>query len=312
MGTHCSSAIGNIYDIASASSAISPSITSIRPDICFISLGRVCFKKQGDEMRNALILLMTILLSAIYACSESESPVDTNDLSIIEREAIVSENCLILQTALDEYVAHNDGICPADIYVDTNSMSHTVIDLLPDGQPLVNPFTELRTEPRNSDAVEPGQIGYSQSYYYESLYNISGYGANSVILELSNLEELEQKVIANCMYIRNAAEMFASLNDGEVPRWGTDTTPQGMTLIDLLPEGRHLRNPFTRLYTEPIDGMAANPGEAGYSPVSDGGQNVGYTISGNGVNAGTRIFLWWQTPSDTMIVVYGVEVYSTE
>jgi hypothetical protein len=268
-------------------------------------------EKRGYEMRNALIIITIMLLSAVFACSESESPVDTNGLSVLEREAIVSENCLILQAALDEYLVHNDGLCPDDIYVDTNSMGHTVIDLLPDGQPLVNPFTELRTEPGNSDAAEPGQIGYSRSYYYESLYNISGYGANAVILGLSNQEELEQKVIANCMHIRIAAEMFASLNDGEFPRYGSDTTPQGQTLIDLLPDGTLLRNPFTRVNTEPVDCCAATPGQSGYLPVIDGGLNVGYSITGVGRDAGTEIFIWFQTHADTLVVVNGETVIDT-
>ncbi len=266
-------------------------------------------------MRNLLISLTIVLILSLCACSESENPVEMEDLSTEELEAKVVENCHILQAALEEFRIYNDGFCPLDIYTDTNSEGLTVIDLLPEGQLLENPFTMHRTEPVDTIATEPGQVGYYQGRRYSwerPLYYINGYGEHYTILELSNLQELEQEVIANCMRVRNAAEMFATLNGGVFPGNLNGTTPQGDTIIDMLPDGRRLRNPFTNNHcSEPVDGAAATSGQTGYTPVCDVGITVGYCITGNGLYGGTEIFLWWQTPSDTMVRVNGATVYCT-
>ena len=125
--------------------------------------------------------------------------------------------------------------------------------------------------------------------------------------------DLEQAVIANCMLVRAAAEMFATLNNGIYPgNVGVDMTPGGDTLIDLLPGGLLLQNPFTRVYTEPIDCSAANPGETGYIPAVIGGLNMGYTITGTGRFTGATTFTWWQTPSDSCLIINGVTIHCTE
>ena len=53
-------------------------------------------------------------------------------------------------------------------------------------------------------------------------------------------------------------------------------------MVNLLPGGQELVNPFTNLRTEPVNGAAGNPGQIGYVPVIQGGINVGYTITGFG------------------------------
>ena len=77
---------------------------------------------------------------------------------------------------------------------------------------------------------------------------------------------------------------FAAQNDGVYAGdLSTTTTISGETIVDMLPHNSPLRNPFTGIATEPIDGAASTAGQTGYEPVVDGsGQNVGYIITGYG------------------------------
>ena len=93
----------------------------------------------------------------------------------------------------------------------------------------------------------------------------------------------EQQVIANCYIVQEAVDEFGRRNSGVYP-WdaSVDTTLDGSSLIDLLPSGLLLVNPFTALRTEPVHGSAVNPGETGYYPFNTGGVPVDYTITGFG------------------------------
>ena len=96
----------------------------------------------------------------------------------------------------------------------------------------------------------------------------------------------EATVKSGCHTVQLAAEDFSVLSGGLYPSdVDSDTTPGGDTLIDMLPKGQALNNPFTRNDTEPINGAASQAGEIGYLPVLVGGIRVGYTISGFGVSA---------------------------
>jgi hypothetical protein len=264
-------------------------------------------------MRNPLISIVILLFLVMSACSETERPAETNEPTVEELEAKVAENCHILLDALEEFRILNVGLYPASVYTDTNDLGLSVVDHLPDGQLLENPFTGLRTEPVDTIATESGQVGYYKMYpCYYGLYYINGYGEHCTITELSNLDELEPKVIENCLILREAAEEFADLNNGSFPGDLSERTPGGQTLIDLLPGGTHLENPFTLARAEPVDGAACNVGETGYVCVSGGGGvNVGYTITGCGY-IGYDIFFWYQTDSDTCHIEYGVTIYCTE
>jgi prepilin-type N-terminal cleavage/methylation domain-containing protein len=94
----------------------------------------------------------------------------------------------------------------------------------------------------------------------------------------------EASVRGNCHTVQLAVEDFGVQNDGFYAANLADVTPVGETIIDLLPGGALLENPFTRAATEPVNGAAANPGETGYQVWVDGGMNVGYTITGFGRN----------------------------
>ena len=145
------------------------------------------------------------------------------------------------------------------------------------------------------------------------LFYINGIGESSTIAELSNLEELETKVIQNCLAVREAAEMWATLSGGIYPsNVGVSTTPGGYTLTSLLPDGHMLENPFTGCATEPVDACAANPGETGYNPIVQNLLDAGYTITGTGALAGITILTFSYSPLYTCITIYGEVIYCTD
>jgi len=100
----------------------------------------------------------------------------------------------------------------------------------------------------------------------------------------------EAAVKSNCHTIQIAAEDFALQNDGV---YASDVensqTMSGKTLTDLFPNGQLLENPFTKTHTEPVNGLASNPGEVGYSCVQQNGVNVGYNITAIGKTPNTTI-----------------------
>jgi len=102
----------------------------------------------------------------------------------------------------------------------------------------------------------------------------------------------EAAVKSNCHTVQLAAEDFAVQNDGVYAAdVDSDTTPGGDTIVDMLPGGARLENPFTKAATEPVNAAAANPGETGYVPVAQNGVNVGYTITGAGKGGNVIITL---------------------
>ena len=260
---------------------------------------------------------MFSLFFTMLSCGgdDVESPSAPPEPTIEELEARVIENCNVLRDALEEFTADNyRGACPYDIYNDTNDLGLTVIDYLPGGELMENPFTGERTEPVDTLATEPGQTGYFQRYSWGSpLYYINGFGETHMIVELSNLEELEWRVITNCLILLDAAERFASLNGGIYACCvDSDTTPEGFTLTDLVPGGERLVNPFTGAREEPTDGAACTPGETGYVPiVIIGGYNMGYVITGVGKTIAVTIFTGAYAPNYTVIEIYNEIVYCT-
>lgn len=93
----------------------------------------------------------------------------------------------------------------------------------------------------------------------------------------------EAGVKANSHTVQIAAEDFSVQNNGDYAASLADTGPWGGTMIDILPRNQLLQNPFSRAYTEPIDGPAVIPGQTGYQPVLDPNNIViGYIITGQG------------------------------
>ena len=93
----------------------------------------------------------------------------------------------------------------------------------------------------------------------------------------------KSQVLENCRIVQAAVEEFAARNGGTYPGNSADVTPDGYTLVDFLPDGRLLENPYREVQSEPITG------QTGYLPVICGDQVRGYSITGVGRTPGQNI-----------------------
>ncbi|MCX5752575.1 MAG: hypothetical protein NTW97_02880 [Candidatus Krumholzibacteria bacterium] len=243
-------------------------------------------------MRSTMACFVSVFLM-LGACSSEQSTIVNPGYPIDVKEDLVRSSCQKVREAADAFAAENGGEYPLDLLSDTTGTGRRFIDFLPGGRLLANPFTGENTEPTLGTADSPGEIAYRVRGFCQSWgYWITGFGGDSTIVELTNAEELEDSVRLNCYIIQAAVERFAMLNGGIYPSdVDADCTPDGETVIDLLPEGCFLVNPFTLAATEPVNASAANAGETGYTPVVMCGINSGYTITGVGGDAGTVILV---------------------
>lgn len=101
----------------------------------------------------------------------------------------------------------------------------------------------------------------------------------------------EASVRSNAHTTQLAAEDFSVQNLGVYAATTGDVTPGGDTMVDLLPGGALLENPFSRAVDSPFDGAAGNSGQVGYVMVDPNGDGVpdGYSIDGCGETAGVVI-----------------------
>ncbi len=95
----------------------------------------------------------------------------------------------------------------------------------------------------------------------------------------------EARVKGTCHALQLAAEDFAVQNNAVYAgNIDVDVTPIGDTVMALLSNGALFQNPFTRLFTEPVNGAAATTGQTGYVVFVNAGVNEGYTITGFGAS----------------------------
>jgi len=213
-----------------------------------------------------------------------------------ELDDLVLENCFVVEAAAEDYAAGNDGIYATD-RTTPNLEGNTLVDLLPNGEFLVNPSTGESTEPSSSCRDGSGTTLYRDflewdndlDEYVQTGYYITGLGLEERIAVTNfqrSLVERERKVIENCLVLQRAVESFAADNNGTYPWALSSTTPAGMTVIDYLPEGLLLVNPFWGNRSEPMDGSAAHRGSTGYQAIDKSGDgNVdGYLIDGLGAD----------------------------
>jgi len=100
----------------------------------------------------------------------------------------------------------------------------------------------------------------------------------------------EAAVKSNSHTIQLAAEDFAVQNEGVYAAdVDNSQTLSGETITDLLPSGVLLENPFTKARTQPVNGIASDPGEVGYTCIQQNGTNVGYNITAVGKIANMTI-----------------------
>ena len=108
----------------------------------------------------------------------------------------------------------------------------------------------------------------------------------------------DDSVIANAYIVRDAAEAFATANNGVYARdpWYEETM-DGRTLIDFLPEGKLLVNPYFGTRMDPMDGLAAAPGQVGYRRYTSI-EPYGYTIDAVGADGATRLIVLYKDPRE--------------
>jgi len=238
---------------------------------------------------KSLIFMTSLLLVLFYGCSEDGNIVDLSESTQETPDELVIQNCTTVQQAARDFAAQNNNGYPVDTDSDTTLLGNTLIDLLPNGERLINPYTQSRTEPINGVADNPGETGYDG---YRHIYVVSGFGSDEIIVILNNVEELEDTVRANCYTVQQAVESWADQNDGTYPNdVGTHRNLAGNTVIDLLPGGVRLVNPFTRVASEPRYGTAANPGETCYRPAVGEDAIIGYYITGMGHTSGPLLIV---------------------
>jgi hypothetical protein len=243
---------------------------------------------QGELFMNRLISLILILFFALLtSCGDNTDPV--KPAPELTPEEIIIQNCHIIKTAADAFMEENDGKY-ALFLTDTSLAGHTMKNLLPGGELLLNPTTGLKTEPRQIDfTFEYGQIRYMPTmiggivvgYLIDSF---SGHGEWLCAL-FSHTEEYwneEMGVVVQCFTLERKAIEFAENNNGVFPRdIDTDQDQSGHTIqwYWLMTD---YDNPFTEAFTNPVNGTAGSPGEVGYRPVLANNIPVGYIITGYG------------------------------
>ena len=103
------------------------------------------------------------------------------------KEATLKSNCHTVQLATEDFSVMTEGMYPSDVDSDTTPGGDTLIDMLPGGQPVNNPFTNNNTEPVNGAATLPGQIGYTPIINNMIIdgYTITGFGRENIVITLS-------------------------------------------------------------------------------------------------------------------------------
>lgn len=109
------------------------------------------------------------------------------------KEASCKSNCHTSQLAAEDFSVQNDGVYAADLTDPTTTgAAVTIMDLLPAGAPLANPFTRAASEPRDGIGLGvAGATGYlgvdSDADGTIDSYTIEGYGKDlNTIITLSS------------------------------------------------------------------------------------------------------------------------------
>ena len=108
-------------------------------------------------MKRINIIILILLIASIASCRDDNNPVVSFDKPTPEE--ITLQNCHIAQEAADAFAEENNGEYAKSL-ADTSLAGHTLIDLLPGGEYLVNPYTGLKTEPQHP--VWPPELGEIQ------------------------------------------------------------------------------------------------------------------------------------------------------
>ena len=229
-----------------------------------------------------ILAVVTVVMLIPIGCGE--------DTVLPEQEFLTQEKLVIMNakrvlSAVKGFAAHNDGLYPMDVDEDTNDEGLTLIEYLPRAFYLQNPYTGDFTEPHTGVVARPGEIGFKLLYgSIRTAYTVVGRGLNSTLIIYSNIPDLDAIVVTNTRIVQTAVEAFAAESGGLYPyNVDSDISQAGNTVIDLLPGGEYLENPYEPGTPRevPQNGYPGWGG-VGYEVRNEGGVNVGYSITGSG------------------------------
>jgi hypothetical protein len=113
--------------------------------------------------RSALITMAMVSMVCYLGCKDTAGdPVSATppaDETPLTKDDSVAANCQITFDALVAYTVINSGAVPPSIYTELPD-GRTVVDFLPDGQLLVNPYNGLRAVPIHARGAIPGDTGW--------------------------------------------------------------------------------------------------------------------------------------------------------
>jgi type IV pilus assembly protein PilA len=98
------------------------------------------------------------------------------------KEAAVKSNCHTVQLAAEDFAVQNNGVYAAGVANFQNALPDTDGDGNPDL--LVNPFTNVATEPGDGAAAAPGDTGYVPIVDVNGVnigYTITGFGKDATV-----------------------------------------------------------------------------------------------------------------------------------
>lgn len=209
---------------------------------------------------------------------------------VLDQHALTRENVRLVFDAAKQYAAGNDGQFPGDVGGSPNKEGHTLVDLLPNGELLLNPFNSVQENPNDGLGLAiPGAIGYlPNDMVGDGTYNgfvIEAYGcAGDITVTALPYSEREGYVCHNALSLRVAVYQFHQASGHYPHNLDTETTPGGKTVLDLCADnGEEFENPYTSQVYVPSVGIAANKGEVAYQPIEDAGEVTGYFVTGRGV-----------------------------
>lgn len=248
------------------------------------------------------LCILVVCTVCFLACErETQAPACPGEPSI---DDLILENCLTVRSAAEAFAVESGGEYPIHPR-SKRPFGFSLVDFLPDSTLLTNPVTGEATEPHKWLSVcDPPGKGSTVYRVYGSWdtdrsaprvagYHILGLGLGKqgdiVVTNVPDsvialVDSLENAVLENCEAVLWAAWRFAVENNGYYPlALDEESSTFGNTLIDLLPDGQYLENPFTNELTEPIIGVAGTPGQTAYCPIISGlGDPVGCSITGFG------------------------------
>lgn len=244
--------------------------------------------------------VIALILILLLACERETAPVFAPPPlpPVVSADSILFAQCRLLEEAVVAFAVANDGIYPLDLDTDTLETGESVLDLMPGGGVYLNPYTDEETQPTNGQATESGMTAYEPVTVEDTIfgYTITGFGEESIEVELSNLAAPEEaQVLANCMKVVETAEEYHEellnrqyneeyMNLYPIDEGSWDKTSL-VTCWRRIPYRDAFLNPITSEGYLPVHRTAEAPGETGYTSIISNNHTVGYVVTGYGTDS---------------------------